>query len=111
MVIEKKKRKLGGRKKGLSKKDAVRNDNVNVKVSVVWESEFKPRTPAEKKADKKRRAKSKGKHSGSASVRKAPRAARSANARRWKDLRESDGLISEVITYTKDAEGNLIEKK
>ncbi len=32
-------------------------------------------------------------------IRKAPRSSRSKTSRRWKDWRESDGVISEVITY------------
>lgn len=93
----------------------VENDKVKVQVSVTWNNEFKPRTKKEKLADKKRRAKGRGKapknQKQSGSVRKAPRASRSASARRWKDLRETDGIVSEVVTYRYDENGELVRKE
>ncbi|GEM_PF-3275637 len=47
----------------------------------------------------------------SQSIRKAPRASRSADARRWSDWRESDGKRSKVVVYKADADGNIIAKK
>lgn len=70
-----------------------------------------PADIARNKMKKPKKSRSPKNQKQSQSIRKAPRTARSASARRWKDLRESDGLTSDIITYIKDAEGNLIEKK
>lgn len=45
----------------------------------------------------------------SGSIRKAPRASRSANARRWRDLRTDDGIRSEVKHYRYNDAGELVE--
>lgn len=45
----------------------------------------------------------------SGSIRKAPRASRSASARRWRDLRTDDGIRSEVKHYRYNDAGELVE--
>lgn len=95
------------------RKQLLENDKVNVQVSVTWESEFKPRSKKEKQADRKKRSKGRGKapknQKQSGSIRKAPRASRSASARRWRDLRTDDGIRSEVKHYRYNEEGELVE--
>lgn len=70
-----------------SRKDALSSIN-NVKT---------PTVKAPKIKGKKKKAKT-GERKAS-DVRKAPRSSRSKSARRWKDWRESDGVVSEVTVY------------
>lgn len=92
------------------KKDKDINPAVKVEVTITGEW-----PTVEKKNSKKKKKRKSNKpmnnQKQSQCIRKAPRASRSASARRWKDLRTSDGKQSKVTTYKLDQDGNIIEKK
>lgn len=98
--IKKKRKALEKEKKeNISPELAASMAKVNTPISTVVIGKSKPKSKPIKNKRKKKFNPVK-----SQSVRKAPRAARSANAKRWSDLRENDGVKYPVTTYKKGEE-------